>query len=184
MSSLRRLIVGGSAVPEALLKGYDRYGVDVIQAWGMTETTSLATVCALPPDLAAAPTAAEDTWRTMQGAPIPFVEIRARGESGMVPWDGETVGELEMRGPTVAKAYYNAPEDVSGFTDDQWFRTGDIVTISPQGYIHVRDRTKDLIKSGGEWISSVALENALMGHPCVAEAAVIAVSDPDWASGL
>ena len=107
--------------------------------------------------------------------PLPFVEIRARGDDGLVPWDGETLGELEVRGPWVAERYYHADENDDRFCEDGWFKTGDIVRIDPSGCIELADRTKDLVKSGGEWISSVALEGALMGHPAVAEAAVIAV---------
>ncbi len=108
------------------------------------------------------------------------MEIRARGEQGLVPWDGRTMGELEVRGPWIASAYHDAPEAADRWTEDGWFRTGDIATIEPGGYVEIQDRAKDVIKSGGEWISSVALENALMGHPAVAEAAVIAIPDPKW----
>jgi fatty-acyl-CoA synthase len=118
--------------------------------------------------------------RAMQGLTIPFVEIRARGADGLVPWDGETMGELEIRGPMIASEYYDAHAPAACLTADGWFRTGDIVTISTGGCVELRDRAKDLIKSGGEWISSVALENALMGHPAVAEAAVVAIPDPKW----
>ena len=162
--SLRTLIVGGSAVPAALIAGFkERYGVTVLQAWGMTETTSIATVGALK-----------------QGCPAPFVEIRARNDGGLIPWDGVAMGELEVRGPTIATEYYNEPESADRFTDDGWFRTGDIVTIDAEGSVELCDRAKDLIRSGGEWISSVALENALMGHPAVAEAAVVAMPDEKW----
>ena len=115
-----------------------------------------------------------------RGPPIPFVEIRARGVDGLVPWDGTSMGELEVRGPSVSSSYYEAPEAADRWTDDGWFRTGDIVTIGADGYVEIQDRSKDLVKSGGEWISTVALENALMGHPAVAEAAVIAVPDDKW----
>jgi fatty-acyl-CoA synthase len=179
--SLRMLAVGGSAVPEAMLRGYkERYGIDVTQAWGMTETASIATVCTLPGSLDGASTDAQYAWLTKQGAPLPFVEIRARGEHGLVPWDGQTMGELEIRGPMIARQYYDAHAPVDCLTPDGWFRTGDIVTIASGGCVELRDRAKDLIKSGGEWISSVALENALMGHPSVAEAAVVAIPDPRW----
>jgi len=180
ISSLRTLLVGGSSVPRALMEGYDRYGVRVVQGWGMTEVTAIGSMSVLPRELDAAPADRQYDARTRQGIPVPFVEIRARSESGLVPWDGATMGELEVRGPTVASAYYDNAEGAASFTDDGWFRTGDIVTIDPAGSIRVCDRSKDLIKSGGEWISSVALENALMGHPAVAEAAVVAVRDPKW----
>ena len=120
-------------------------------------------------------------YRAKQGIPAPFVEIRARGVEGLVPWDGATMGELEVRGAWISSAYYDSPEGADRWTDDGWFKTGDIVTIEPHGYIEIQDRSKDLVKSGGEWISTVALENALMGHPAVAEAAVIAVPDEKWA---
>jgi fatty-acyl-CoA synthase len=118
--------------------------------------------------------------RAMQGIAIPFVEIRARGGEGLVPWDGETMGELEVRGPSVSSAYYESDEGADRWTDDGWFKTGDVVSIHPDGFVEVQDRAKDLVKSGGEWISTVALENALMGHPAVAEAAVIAIPDAKW----
>lgn len=111
---------------------------------------------------------------------VPLLEIRARGDDGLVPWDGKSVGELEVRGPWVASAYYNSEQGAESFTDDGWFRTGDIVSIDSQGYVRIEDRAKDLIKSGGEWISSIALETALMGHPAIAEAAVIPVHHPKW----
>ena len=181
LTSLRALAIGGSAAPPALMRGYqERYGVRVVHAWGMTETAAVATVCALPADMDDATLDAQYAWRAKQGTPLPFIEIRARGDAGLVPWDGQTMGELEVRGITVASAYYCDPGAADRFTDDHWFRTGDVVTITAGGCIDLRDRSKDLIRSGGEWISSVALENALMGHPAVAEAAVIAVPDPTW----
>jgi fatty-acyl-CoA synthase len=122
----------------------------------------------------------QNAYRAKQGRPVPLVEIRARGEEGMVPWDGQTMGELEVRGPWISSSYYDAPEGADRWTEDGWFKTGDVVTIDNRGCIEIQDRSKDLVKSGGEWISSVALENALMGHPAVAEAAVIAVPDEQW----
>jgi fatty-acyl-CoA synthase len=116
----------------------------------------------------------------MQGTPLPFVEFRAVTPEGIAPWDGRTMGELEVRGPWVADSYYKVDDGDDRFTDDGWFRTGDIVTIDPHGCMRITDRSKDLVKSGGEWISSVALEGALMGHPAVGEAAVIAVPHPKW----
>ncbi|RMG55392.1 MAG: fatty-acid--CoA ligase [Acidobacteria bacterium] len=181
LSSLRGLVVGGSAAPKALIQGFqERHGLKVIHAWGMTEMTPLGTVANLTSELRQAPADVQLDYRAKQGLPVPFVEIRARGDRGIVPWDGQSMGELEVRGPCVARAYYNAPEAADRFTEDGWFRTGDIVTIESHGYIEIHDRSKDVIKSGGEWISSVALENALMSHPAVAEAAVIAVPHPKW----
>ena len=115
-----------------------------------------------------------------QGRSAPFIEIRARSEQGLIPWDGMTMGELEVRGPWVASQYFQGDETSDRFTQDGWFCTGDIVTIDSLGFIQIQDRSKDVIKSGGEWISSVALENALMGHPAVAEAAVIGVFHHHW----
>ncbi|MDQ3892312.1 MAG: AMP-binding protein, partial [Actinomycetota bacterium] len=119
-------------------------------------------------------------YMARQGYPMPMVEIRARGDEGLVPWDGASMGELELRGPYIASAYYDNPESAEKFTEDGWLKTGDIATIDEYGFIKIQDRTKDLIKSGGEWISSVALENTLMAHDAVAEAAVVAVPDPKW----
>jgi fatty-acyl-CoA synthase len=180
LSALHSMIIGGSAAPEAMIRGFqERHDLKVIHAWGMTETTPLGTVCR--------PTSRHQDWseddlyalRAKQGNPGPFVEIRARADEGFVPWDGQSMGELELRGPWVAGAYFG-DEDPEKFTDDGWFRTGDIVTIDPDGFVEIQDRTKDLIKSGGEWISSVALENALMAHDAVAEAAVIAIASEKW----
>ena len=181
ISSLRALVVGGSAAPKSLVRRFqERHGVCVLHAWGMTETTSIATICRLPPDLDEASEDVQYSVRAKQGTPAPYVEVRARGLAGLVPWDGETLGELEVRGPTVATEYYNEPGASDRVTDDGWFRTGDVVTIDARGYVEICDRSKDLIRSGGEWISSVALENALMGHPAVAEAAVVAITHPKW----
>jgi fatty-acyl-CoA synthase len=180
LSALHTMIIGGSAAPEAMIRAFqERHGLKVVHAWGMTETTPLGTVCR--------PTSLHEGWseddlyrlRAKQGTPGPFVEIRARSDDGFIDWDGESMGELELRGPWVAGAYYG-DEDPEKFSDDGWFRTGDIVTIDPDGYVEIQDRTKDLIKSGGEWISSVALENALMAHEAVAEAAVIAIPNEKW----
>jgi fatty-acyl-CoA synthase len=181
LSSLRSLIVGGAAAPESLIRGFqERHGLSVVHAWGMTETTPLGTVSVLTRELEDAPADVQYAYRSKQGLPAPLVEVRARDEDGIVPWDGETMGELEVRGAWVASAYYDSPDSAERFTEDGWFRTGDIVSIDRRGYVEIRDRTKDVIKSGGEWISSVALESALMGHPAVAEAAVIAVPHPRW----
>jgi fatty-acyl-CoA synthase len=181
VSSVRTALVGGSAVPVSLIRSFkERHGVMILQGWGMTETAPLASVGSVPPELAGAGKDELYRYRARQGRPAPFIEVRARGEAGIVPCDGIAMGEIEIRGPWVVSAYYDSPESADRFTDDGWFRTGDIASIHPDGGIEIRDRSKDLIKSGGEWISSVALENALMGHPAVAEAAVIACAEPKW----
>ena len=181
LASLRAMVIGGSAAPQAMIEGFqERHGLTVVHAWGMTEMTPIGTLGHLTEELEQQPAESRYAYRSKQGRPVPLVEVRARGAAGLVPWDGKTMGELEVRGPCIAREYYESPEAADRFTDDGWFRTGDIVTIDPRGYVEITDRTKDLIKSGGEWISSVALENALMGHPAVAEAAVIAVPDPKW----
>jgi acyl-CoA synthetase (AMP-forming)/AMP-acid ligase II len=180
LGSLDHLIVGGSAVPRSMFEGFDRHGLTIIQAWGMTETSPMGTVCRLPVDLDEAPEDEQYEFRTRQGIPSPFVEIRARGDDGeLIPWDDETMGELEVRGPWVAAAYHRGQGE-DKFTDDGWFQTGDIVRIDHRGCIRISDRSKDLVKSGGEWISSVDMENNLMAHEAVAEAAVIAVPDEKW----
>jgi fatty-acyl-CoA synthase len=180
LSALHTLVIGGSAVPQSMIEGFDRHRVKVVQAWGMTEMSPLGTVCHLPAELAQRPAAACAAYRARQGVPIPFVEIRARNDAGEeIPWDDTAMGELEVRGPWVAAAYHGG-QGAEKFTDDGWFQTGDVVTIDPRGCVRIADRSKDLIKSGGEWISSVDLENALMGHPAVAEAAVIAIADERW----
>jgi fatty-acyl-CoA synthase len=181
LSLIRAMYVGGSAVPQALIEAFEkRYGLRILHAWGMTELAPLGTVSHLPPALNAASDTVKFAYRAKQGRPSPFVEIRARGEAGLVPWDGKTMGELEVRGPWVASSYYNRDDAADRFTEDGWFRTGDIATIDADATIQIQDRAKDLIKSGGEWISSVALECALMGHPAVAEAAVIPVASARW----
>jgi fatty-acyl-CoA synthase len=181
LSSIRAMYVGGSAVPQAMIEAFEKkFGLKIYQAWGMTEMAPLGTVARYPCGMDAAADAVKYGYRAKQGRPAPFVEIRARNEEGLVPWDGATMGELEVRGPWIASAYYNRPDAADRFTDDGWFKTGDIVTIDDNATIQVQDRTKDVIKSGGEWISSVALECALMGHPAIAEAAVFAVPHPKW----
>ena len=181
LSAIRAMYVGGSAVPQALIEAFEkRHGLKINQAWGMTEMAPLGTVAHCPPSMATATDAVKFAYRAKQGRPAPFVEIRARNEDGLVPWDSQTMGELEVRGAWVASSYYNNADAADRFTADGWFRTGDIVTIDRDATIQVQDRTKDLIKSGGEWISSVALECALMGHPAVAEAAVIPMASAKW----
>jgi fatty-acyl-CoA synthase len=182
LSRMKGMLVGGSAAPRALIAGFkQRHGLQVVHGWGMTETSPVASVAQLPGELHDADVETQFDFVAMQGIPLPFVEVRARVGDDEVPWDGETMGELEIRGPWVAATYYDTPDAAQRWTDDGWFRTGDIVSIHPRGFIQIKDRSKDVIKSGGEWISSVDLENALMAHEAVAEAAVIAVPDPKWA---
>ena len=181
ISSIHSMYVGGSAVPQSLIEAFQRrYGMKIYQAWGMTEMSPLGTVARVPASIGEEMSDEMFKCRAKQGRPVPFVELRARGDDGIVAWDGKSMGELEVRGPWIASAYYNRDDCSDRFTDDGWFKTGDIVTIEDDGTIQVQDRSKDLIKSGGEWISSVALECALMGHPAVAEAAVIPVPHPKW----
>jgi fatty-acyl-CoA synthase len=181
LSSLRTMTVGGAAPPRRLIEAFgDRHGLHVTHGWGMTEMCPIGTISGLPGhESGLAPREAYDK-RALQGPPLPFVEIRARGGEGLVAWDGASMGELEVRGPSISSAYYDSADGSDRWTDDGWFKTGDIVTIHPDGYVGVQDRSKDLLKSGGEWISTMALENALMGHPAVLEAAVIAVPDERW----
>ena len=181
LGALGRIACGGSAPPASLIAAYDRLGIAFIQAWGMTETTPIGSVSRLKRHLEDAPAEERLAYRAKQGLPAAGVELRAVDEQGApVPWDGRTMGDLLVRGPWVAASYYRQPDAASSWTDDGWFRTGDVATIDPEGYVQLVDRTKDLIKSGGEWISSVALENALMAHPKVLEAAVIAVPHARW----
>lgn len=173
------MVVGGSAASEAMIRAFDQFGLKVLHAWGMTEMSPLGSASRVKRRLRG-DREVEYGYRAKQGVPFPLVEIRAVGEQGIVPWDGQSLGELQVRGPWVASSYYNLEAESGQWTPDGWFRTGDVVTIDPEGYIRIADRTKDLIKSGGEWISSIDLENALMAHPAVKEAAVIAIPDPKW----
>ncbi len=181
LSAMRTMVIGGSAAPPSLIDGYKtRHGLNVTHAWGMTEMNPIGTLARLKRHLKTGDHDAELDLLASQGYPVPFVEQRHRGEDGKVlPWDGTSMGELEVRGPWVASSYL-AGEDASRFTADGWFKTGDVVTICPEGYVRITDRSKDVIKSGGEWISSVQLENALMSHPAVLEAAVFAARHPRW----
>jgi fatty-acyl-CoA synthase len=181
-SSLKVMVVGGAAAPQAMIEGFEkRHGLHVLHAWGMTEMTPVGTVSRLKPSQRALPEAERFRLRSQQGLAVPLVEMRAMNENGEpVAWDGKAMGELHVRGPWIAKSYFQNPQEADKFTADGWFRTGDIVTVDPEGSMRITDRSKDLIKSGGEWISSVDLENALMGHPGVKEAAVIAVAHPRW----
>ncbi len=176
-----RMTVGGAPVPRALIEAFDKFGLNIRQGWGMTETSPVGTLTSIKPNLADAPAEELYAIRARAGLQLPLVQLRIVDDAGKVlPWDGVTTGELQCRGPWVAGGYHNQPTDPEKFTADGWLRTGDVATIDAEGYLRIADRTKDLIKSGGEWISSVDLENAIMGHPAVAEAAVIAVKHPKW----
>ena len=181
VSALRTIVIGGAAAPESLVRGLEeRHGIRVLTSWGMTEIAPVGTLGTLTPEAEALPAGERNALRLKAGVPGALLELRVRNQEGEVPRDGRTMGELEVRGAYVASAYWRPEEEGGWFTEDGWFRTGDIATIDARGYLEIRDRTRDLIKSGGEWISSVALEGALMGHPAVAEAAVVAVPHPKW----
>ncbi|HET6794661.1 MAG TPA: long-chain fatty acid--CoA ligase [Acidimicrobiales bacterium] len=182
-SALRTIVCGGSAVPKALSESYrQKIGLPILQAWGMTETSPLASVSRVVSSLQGLSEDELADVRATQGLPVVGVDARiAEPDTGdELPWDGKTSGELQVAGPWIARTYYNDPRAGESFTPDGWLRTGDVATISPEGYIHLVDRTKDLVKSGGEWISSVELENEIMAHPKVAEAAVIALPHERW----
>lgn len=184
VSSLTQVTIGGSACPPSLMEAFDELGMRVCHAWGMTETSPLGTIARPPAHVVG--TDEEFGYRLTQGRFPAGVEARLSGPGGeRLPWDGESAGELEVRGPWIAGAYYNGPDaeplrPADKFSEDGWLKTGDVGTISPEGFLTLTDRAKDVIKSGGEWISSVDLENALMSHPEVAEAAVVAVPDEKW----
>jgi fatty-acyl-CoA synthase len=184
VSSLRAIPCGGSAVPRSLSEAYrTKVGLPITQAWGMTETSPVASAGHIKTTLAAV---LDDEgmadMRTTVGQPLIGVEARIvqPGSTEEQPWDGASSGELQVRGPWVASSYYDDPRSPESFTEDGWLKTGDVATIDAHGYIQLRDRTKDVIKSGGEWISSVELENEIMAHPAVAEAAVIGLPHPKW----
>jgi fatty-acyl-CoA synthase len=184
LSQLRVIICGGSAVPRSLSESWRaKVGVPITQAWGMTEMSPLGSVCFLRSEYGDASEDEQADIRATAGIAPPGVDMRivdadTRAE---LPWDDAATGELECRGPWLARQYYRTEEPGEQFSADGWLRTGDVAAISPLGYVRLVDRTKDLVKSGGEWISSVALENEIMGHPKVAEAAVIAMPHPRWA---
>jgi fatty-acyl-CoA synthase len=180
LSRLKTMIVGGSAAPVTMISGFEkRHGLKILHAWGMTEMSPIGSTSRLRPEHDDLPEEERYRLRAQQGTPPPLVEIRAMGADGEAPWDGKSMGELQVRGPWVARQYFDNAEESDKFRDG-WFRTGDVVTIDPTGCIRITDRSKDLIKSGGEWISSVDLENALMGHPAIKEAAVVAVQHSKW----
>ena len=175
-----RLLVGGAAPPLALIQRLAKFGVDVTQGWGLTESSPEATTNQLKAHMRNWSHEERCAVKAKAGIPVPFVDVRVMSEGGETPRDSQTMGEVQLRGPWVAASYYDLPNERDKWTKDGWFRTGDVGTIDPEGYLKIADRTKDLIKSGGEWISSVDLENALVAHPDVREAAVIAVPHPRW----
>lgn len=182
-SCLRAIPCGGSAVPKALSEAYrDQLGLPILQAWGMTETSPIAAVCILDADEADLDDEVQAELRTMVGRPLFGVESRVVDPDTLEPqpWDGESSGELQCRGPWIAATYYDDERAGESFTDDGWLKTGDVAVVDGRGRVRLVDRTKDLIKSGGEWISSVEIENELMAHPEIVEAAVIGVPHPKW----
>ncbi len=180
ISSLQRVCVGGSALPRQFVEGFaKKYGVPFKLLWGMTETAPIATVMPLTDEMEALPDGPKFDLLSRHGMALPGIDVRIVDDHGReLPWDGQTMGELQVRGLWVISGYWQV--ESSACFDNGWFRTGDVATIDEHGYIQITDRTKDLVKSGGEWISTVDLENAIMGHPKVAEAAVIAVFHPKW----
>ena len=180
LSTLKRVVIGGAACPESLIRAFhDRYGVDVIHAWGMTETSPLGTLGSPTAEVAALPFEAQMPWRMKQGR-APFgVELEIAGADGApLPHDGAAQGALKVRGPIVASGYFGRADAI--LDGEGWFDTGDVATLDAQGYMQITDRAKDVIKSGGEWISSIAIENLMTAHPKVALAAVIGAPHPKW----
>ncbi len=183
ISSIRAMVVGGSAMPRSLIEEFEKnLHANVLHAWGMTEMSPLGTVSKLLAHHLDLTDTEKWDIKAKQGYAVPLVELRIVNEEGEpLPWDGTTMGEVQVRGPWVIRDYYKLEGASEQFTADGWFRTGDVATLSEDGFMQITDRTKDLIKSGGEWISSVELENTLMAHPAVREAAVIAIPDEKWA---
>jgi fatty-acyl-CoA synthase len=182
LSSLDTLVVGGSAAPRSLIRTYDEeYDVEVLHAWGMTEMSPIGTVSHLKSKMADWPDDRKDEKQAKQGLIVPGLEFKVVDDDGQqVPWNGEDFGELWVRGPWVADEYFKRPDATEADFEGDWLKTGDIVTVDSEGYVQIVDRAKDVIKSGGEWISSVELENALMAHDDVAEATVIGVPHERW----
>ena len=183
VSSLRAIPCGGSAVPKSLSEAYrENIGLPILQAWGMTETSPLAAIAHIKSGEKELDDDAKADFRASVGTIVPTVEFRIcePDSSEQLPWDGKSSGELQVRGPFITREYYKRPDAMDSFTEDGWLRTGDVATCDERGYIRLVDRTKDLIKSGGEWVSSVEVENEIMSHPKVVEAAVIAVASEKW----
>jgi 3-(methylthio)propionyl---CoA ligase len=185
LAPLRRVVSGGSAVPAALMQVYrERFDVEIIHAWGMTETSPIGTMGTLSARASSCSEQQQAAIRTKQGRTVFGIELKITDDAGReLPHDGRAFGALKVRGPWVASSYFRqapgSPANVA-FEDDGWFNTGDVATICPMGYLQITDRTKDVIKSGGEWISSIELENLAVAHPAVAQAAVIAIHHPKW----
>ncbi len=181
LSSLTRILCGGSAVPLSLIEGLQKHNLTIVQGWGMTEMSPLGTLGIIKHKFQGLSNDEKNRIRAKQGVPVAGVDLRLvdLATNQEVPWDGKTYGEIQVRGPWIARAYYHDTESASKFMDG-WFRTGDVAVIDADGYVQVVDRTKDLVKSGGEWISSIELEGLIMGHSKVLEAAVIAVPHPVW----
>ncbi len=176
---LRKGLCGGSALPEALIRGFARHGIELQQGWGMTEMSPIGTVNVLPPHIAAMPQDDKIKYQLKAGRALPFVDMRIVSEDGhALPHDGVSDGRLQVRGPSIVKSYFKANADA--MTADGWFDTGDVAIIDAEGYLQITDRAKDVIKTGGEWVSSIDIENAAMMHPSVANAAVIGVAHPRW----
>ena len=183
ISSIDRLVVGGSAPPKSLIRKYnEEYDAPLLQGYGMTETTPLQTISSLTSETEQLPPGERYEYRSKAGVPVPGIEMRIRDEDGEdIPRDGESFGEIQVQGPWVADQYHNRPEaNEESFTDDGWLRTGDVATWDEHSYVDIVDRTSDIIKSGGEWISSVELENELMAHESVKEAAVVGIPHERW----
>ncbi len=181
LSSLDRIVIGGSAAPQSLIKQYDDLGVEVVHAWGMTEMSPLGTVAHLKSDLEDLSPEEQYAKQAKQGLIVPGLEFRVVDDDGEeVPWNGEDFGELWVRGPWVTDSYFKRPEANEADFEGSWLKTGDVVTVDEDGYIQIVDRAKDVIKSGGEWISSVELENKLMAHEAISEATVVGVPHEKW----
>jgi fatty-acyl-CoA synthase len=182
-TSLRRMVIGGAAAPRSMIDTFEQdYGIEVLHGWGMTEMSPVGAVCSLNPTLARLPAPQRFQVKQKQGHAIWGVEFKIVDENGRrLPHDGQAAGVLYVRGPWIASAYFRDEAATAEAIDAEgWFSTGDVATIDPDGYMHITDRAKDMIRSGGEWISSIALENAAVGHPGLAEAAAIAAAHPKW----
>jgi fatty-acyl-CoA synthase len=176
---LRKGLCGGSALPEALVRGFEKHGIELQQGWGMTEMSPIGTVNVLPPAIRSLPADERIKYQLKAGRSLPFVDMRTVSEDGKtLPRDGVSDGRLQVRGPSIVKSYFKVTEQL--LTDDGWFDTGDVAIIDADGFLQITDRAKDVIKTGGEWVSSIDIENAAMMHPGVATAAVIGVAHPRW----